>query len=68
MELATDVVRSAERGDVQHVLTSLDNGTHVNARSVFQTCLLHIAAQRGYEELLAQLIERGADLNALDYV
>lgn len=68
MVLGTDAARAAERGDVEMVKQVLDRGTHVDARSVFQTCLVHIAARQGHADMLEMLIARGANVNALDYV
>ncbi|CAD7697097.1 unnamed protein product [Ostreobium quekettii] len=61
------LTRAAEDGDLAGVAAGLDAGVDANARSVFQTCLLHIAARRGHHEMVLELLRRGAEVGALDY-
>ncbi|GMH40239.1 hypothetical protein BSKO_08143 [Bryopsis sp. KO-2023] len=58
---------AASVGDVESVIEYLESDLAVDVRSVFQTCLIHIAAKDGRLSLLKALVERGADVNALDY-
>ena len=39
----------------------------IDARTLYQSTLLHVAARHGHTELAAALLARGADVNALDY-
>lgn len=67
-ELPRNALQAAERGNVSEVEAFLNAGVHVNARSRFMTCLIHVAAKYGHAALLKLLIDRGAYVNALDYV
>lgn len=62
------IMDAASHGDVCFIEACLDAGLHPDTRSVFQTCLVHVAAKFGHNEILKLLISRGADVNALDYV
>ena len=39
----------------------------IDARTLYQSTLLHVAARHGHTELAAALLARGADVNSLDY-
>lgn len=67
-QLSTEVSEAAQAGNVDLVIASLNSGLDVDARNVFQTCLLHIASKHGHLRLLNTLIAYGADVNTLDYV
>ena len=61
------VVRAAERGDCARMQTLLDAGASVNTtHQLHGRSLLHIAAYNGNYDLCKMLIERGADVNALE--
>lgn len=61
------LVAAAERGHLEAVAAALDEGLPVDARSVFQSTLLHAAAGRGQWEVVELLLERGADVSAIDF-
>ncbi|CAG9467365.1 unnamed protein product [Pedinophyceae sp. YPF-701] len=65
--LGHEIISAAEAGDTAAVLAAIDAGLDVNARSAFQTTLLHTAARYGHADLLSALLRRGADITALDY-
>lgn len=59
----------AAAGDVQAVQEYLDGNPHqLENRTVFQSNLLHIAARNGHPALVRELLQRGIDMNALDFV
>lgn len=61
------VIRAAERGDCARVQTLLDTGASVNTtHHLHGRSLLHIAARNGSYDLCKMLIERGADVNAVE--
>lgn len=39
----------------------------IDTRSLYQSTLLHAAARHGHVRLAAALLERGANVNALDW-
>ena len=53
------------RVDCLHVL--LEAGANVNAPNVHQNTPLHLAAVRGYANVVAALLEAGADVNRGDH-
>ena len=60
---------SAVRGDAKGVAEYLDaNPNQLDNRTVFQSTLLHIAARNGRLQVALELLNRGIDVNALDYV
>lgn len=60
---------SAVRGDAKMVADYLDaNPNQLDNRTIFQSTLLHIAARNGRLQAAAELLRRGIDVNALDYV
>ncbi len=69
MPLPSSVLSAACFGDVSAVSEFLESGLGgVNDRSVFQSTLLHVAARAGRADVVRLLLDRGADINALDYV
>ena len=67
--LSPGIWAAAEAGDTAAVLALLDSEGYacVDARSTYQSTLLHCAARHGHVELAAALLARGADVNALDF-
>jgi ankyrin repeat protein len=57
-----DAVRS---NDLNQVRTLLGNGANPNARDIGVTALM-LAARNGHLEISRMLIDRGADVNAID--
>lgn len=51
---------------VQEYLTA--NPHQLDNRTLFQSTLLHIAARNGQTAIAEDLLKRGIDLDALDYV
>lgn len=61
------VVRAAERGECARVQSLLDAGVSVNTtHQLHGRSLLHIAARNGNYDICKMLIERGADVNAVE--
>ncbi len=59
----------AVRGDAKIVADYLDdNPNQLDNRTIFQSTLLHIAARNGRLQVAVELLRRGIDVNALDYV
>ena len=59
----------AVRGDAKTVADYLDdNPNQLDNRTIFQSTLLHIAARNGRLQVAVELLRRGIDVNALDYV
>ena len=59
----------AVRGDAKTVAEYLDdNPNQLDNRTIFQSTLLHIAARNGRLQVAVELLRRGIDVNALDYV
>jgi len=55
-------------GDVKALENYLTRNPHlVNAPSVFQSKLIHIATKTGQSEIVQLLLDLGADVSALDY-
>ena len=44
------------------------NPNQLDNRTIFQSTLLHIAARNGRLQVAMDLLNRGIDVNALDYV
>ena len=66
--ISSDVAKAATVGDVGAVRYYLErNPERVNAPSIFQSKLLHIASKAGHASVVQLLIELGADVKALDY-
>jgi Ankyrin repeat len=63
------VEQAARTGKLNVVQQYLDAGGSVNARTVYQSQLLHVAARHGQLEILELLLAApGIDIMALDYV
>ena len=59
----------AVRGEAERVAEYLDaNPNQLDNRTIFQSTLLHIAARNGRLQVALELLHRGIDVNALDYV
>jgi ankyrin repeat protein len=66
-DLANQLVLYAAQGDINAVQRALASGISVNnADSIHQATALHAAAAVGHIRLIELLIDKGADLNALD--
>ncbi len=62
-------MKLAVRGDAERVAEYLDaNPNQLDNRTIFQSTLLHIAARNGRLQVALELLNRGIDVNALDYV
>ena len=61
------MAEAVERGDVETLRAALDAGLPVDARTVFQSTLLHIASRCGHWAAVELLLSRGADVRAIDY-
>ena len=63
------VEQAARTGKLRVVQQYLEGGGSVNARTVYQSQLLHVAARHGQLEVLEMLLRApGIDVMALDYV
>lgn len=59
----------AGTGDLKAVQEYLDVNPHqLDNRTLFQSNLLHIAARNGQAAIVEELMHRGSNLDALDYV
>lgn len=64
-----EVEHAARIGNVGPVQQYLQAGKDPNARSVYQSQLLHVAARQGQTDVLKVLVKAaGIDIMALDYV
>lgn len=63
-----EFLKAVKKGDFQAVRRSLDSGAKIESFTPQngKTALLE-ACSRGYEEIIKLLIERGADLRAIDF-
>jgi ankyrin repeat protein len=68
MVLPQILVEAAEAGDVSSIENYLSKGGDVNARSRFQSTMLHLASRAGQPSVVSLLLSCGADVNAIDYV
>lgn len=63
------VEQAARTGKLDVVQEFLDGGGNPNARTVYQSQLLHVAARHGQSDVLAALLKApGIQVMALDYV
>ena len=62
------IATAAAQGDVNTVLGFISAGGDVNARTINQHTLLHVAARHGHPEVVCALLHADADLDSLDYV
>ena len=60
------VVNAARAGDVARVTKALDSGAEVNSGNRYKATALFFAADKGHVEVIKLLIDRGAEVNALD--
>ena len=58
---------AVERGDLRGLKELVPAVVGVRAKSVFQSEMLHVACQKGRPDIVAYLLEHGADPDALDY-
>lgn len=67
--LSASLLRAAEGGDAAATLSLFDEEGYrsIDARSLYQSTLMHTAAKQGHAELARRLLQRGADVNALDF-
>lgn len=66
--LSAALWHAAEEGCTADVLQLLaEECCAIDARSIYQSTLLHAAAKHGHLQLARELLARGADVNALDY-
>ena len=61
----TRLIEAAARGDTARVRDLCDWHARVDARDAFGLTALHVAAAEGHAAVVAELLARGADVNAL---
>jgi outer membrane protein assembly factor BamB len=61
-----ELFAAARAGDPARVKAALDKGADVNARTRYGATALTYAADRGALDVVKLLVERGADINAVD--
>jgi len=66
MELDEELLKAAEKGDVDRVRELLRRGANPNTRGKDGITPLHLAAHHGYVGIARLLLEHGADVNARD--
>jgi outer membrane protein assembly factor BamB len=64
--LNEELWNAARAGDVARVAKALDNGAEINSGNRYKATALFFAADKGHVEVIKLLLERGADVNALD--
>ena len=57
---------AARAGDVAKVRSALDSGVNVNSANRYGVTALGFAAERGFLDVVRLLVERGANVNAVD--
>ena len=66
-EITADVFRRAARnGDLETVKKGIESGIEVDAKSAYGATALFFACDRGHEEVVNYLLEKGADPNIKD--
>ncbi|PRW33658.1 ankyrin repeat domain-containing 39-like isoform X1 isoform B [Chlorella sorokiniana] len=67
--LSPAIWAAAEAGDTDTVLQLFEAEGYrsIDARSMYQSTLLHAAARHGHVQLAAALLQRGSGVNELDY-
>lgn len=63
---AEALFEAARNGDRARVAQLLDSGVDVNAHARYEMTALAFAADKGHLDVVKLLVERGADVNALD--
>ncbi len=67
-DAAVEAVQRGDVGTLKRILASAIGGTiSLDRRTVYQSCLIHLAARKGRAGMLAFLLECGADVHAEDY-
>ncbi len=61
-----DLLQAARKSDLAKVKALLDQGTDVNSKSAYGSTALFFAADRGNTQMVALLLERGANPNVKD--
>lgn len=65
----TDIEYAVKSGDLAAVVRHLEGGGDVNARTIYQSQMLHVAARHQQAAIVCLLLEQPAvNVNALDYV
>ena len=65
MDAPPNLPSAAQRGQLGEVLGLLADGVHVDSSVEAGRTALHLAARRGHEKIVEQLIANGAEINAL---
>jgi ankyrin repeat protein len=63
--LNSELLEATERGDLEKVMASLENGANVNTEGGVSGNALQAAAGNGYQEVLSLLLEKGANMNKI---
>jgi ankyrin repeat protein len=63
---AQDLLAAVRKGDAAAVRAALDQGVPVDAKFRYDRTALSFAADRGQADIVALLLDRGADINAKD--
>ena len=64
--LNEELWNAARAGDVARVVKALDSGAEINSGNRYKATALFFAADKGHVEVIKVLLDRGADVNALD--
>ena len=64
--LNEELWNAARAGDVARVTKALDSGAEINSGNRYKATALFFAADKGHVEVIKLLIDRGAEVNALD--
>lgn len=59
-----ELVRAAEKGDLEAICTQLDQGADPNSKDDFDLTALHGASKKGHHKVVEFLLERRAHVNA----
>lgn len=60
------IEREIEEGNIDAMITSLENGIDINDCDIYGNNLLHLAAYAGQYEITKELVKRGININALN--
>lgn len=65
----TDIEYAIKSGDLTAVSRHLESGGDVNARTIYQSQMLHVATRHEQAAIVCLLLDHpSVDVNALDYV